>query len=276
MTFAPETGADCAFTSTRIVAGRSCAWRIEIRTKIANAARDCTECKVACPAIGKLASMPANLAIAPNPGELAGHRGVRECLQWFTREKQWINEIHLQLCRIPAPTFLEQDRAAWFLEQFRASGWNATIDRAGNVTATCGEGPYVALTAHLDTVLAPRSKDEIAVEPDGRFLGPGIADNGAGLAALLAIARVWKRCSGLPDSPLGLLLVANVGEEGEGNLLGMRHLCKQSALGREIEAFVVVDGANTDHITTRGLGSRRFEITFNGPGGHSWSDFGVG
>ena len=58
---------------------------------------------------------------------------MRECLQWFTREKQWINEIHLQLCRIPAPTFLEQERAAWFADQFRTLGWNASIDRAGNV-----------------------------------------------------------------------------------------------------------------------------------------------
>jgi tripeptide aminopeptidase len=93
---------------------------------------------------------------------------------------------------------------------------------------------------------------------------------------LLAVARVWKTCANLPGLPLDLLLVANVCEEGEGNLLGMRHLCKQSPLARRIEAFLVVDGANIDHITTRGLGSRRFEITFSGPGGHSWSDFGVG
>jgi hypothetical protein len=73
-----------------------------------------------------------------------------------------------------------------------------------------------------------------------------------------------------------LLLVANVGEEGEGNLLGMRYLCKQSPLARKIEAMLVVDGANTDHITNRALGSRRFEIAFSGPGGHSWSDYGVG
>ena len=73
-----------------------------------------------------------------------------------------------------------------------------------------------------------------------------------------------------------LLLVANVGEEGEGNLSGMRHLCKQHPLAKKIGAFVVVDGANIDHITTKALGSRRFEVTFSGPGGHSWSDYGVG
>ena len=220
--------------------------------------------------------MPANLALGVNLGELTEHRGVRECLQWFTREKQWINEVHLQLCRIPAPTFLEQERAAWFLDQFKSLGWDASIDRAGNVIASSGEGPYTALTAHLDTVIAPRTKDEVGVDAGGRFHGPGISDNGAGLAALLAVARVWKSCESLPDMPLGLLLVANVGEEGEGNLLGMRHLCKASTLGRQIESYVVVDGANIDHITTRGLGSRRFEISFTGPGGHSWSDFGVG
>ena len=117
--------------------------------------------------------MAANGATGIDIGELAGEREVRECLQWFTREKQWINETHLQLCRIPAPTFLEQERAAWFLERFRALGWDASIDRAGNVIAAQGAGPYVALTAHLDTVIAPRNKDDITVEADGRFLRPG-------------------------------------------------------------------------------------------------------
>ncbi len=209
-------------------------------------------------------------------GELALEREVRESLQWFTREKQWINEVHLQVCRIPAPTFLEQERAAWLLEQFRGYGWNASIDRAGNVAATDGDSPYVALTAHLDTVLAPRNKEEIAVEAGGGFRGPGVSDNGAGLAALLAVARNWKSCPKPPGLASGLALVANVGEEGEGNLLGMRHLCKQAPLGRKIDSFVVVDGAGIDHITTHALGSRRFEISFTGAGGHSWSDFGVG
>ncbi len=220
--------------------------------------------------------MAANAASGLNPGELTEHRAVRECLQWFTREKQWINEVHLELCRVPAPTFLEQERAAWFLEKFRALGWEASVDRAGNVVAGRGPGPWVALTAHLDTVIAPRNKDEIAVEADGRFRGPGVSDNGAGLAALLAVARAWPACRDLPELPLGLLLVANVGEEGEGNLRGMRHLCRESPWARRLESIVVVDGANIDHITTRALGSRRFEIAFSGPGGHSWSDFGVG
>lgn len=208
--------------------------------------------------------------------ELIGTPAIRERLQWFTREKQWINEAHLALCRIPAPTFREQERALWIQAQFREAGWNASIDRAGNAVATTGEAPYVALTAHLDTVMAPRNTHEVSIAPDGAFRGPGVSDNGAGLASLLAVARAWKHGGELPEFRRGLMLAANVAEEGEGNLMGMRQLCKTAAGGKKVEAFVVVDGAETSHITTRALGSRRFEATFTGPGGHSWSDFGVG
>ncbi len=108
--------------------------------------------------------MAANVAAGLNLSELAEQRGVRDCLQWFTREKQWINETHLQLCRVPSPTFLEQERAAWLAEQLRALGWNASRDRSGNVVAADGDGPYVAMTAHLDTVIAPRNKEDISVD----------------------------------------------------------------------------------------------------------------
>ena len=223
--------------------------------------------------------MAANPVSAAVPvADVAQLRGVRECLQWFTREKQWINEIHLELCRIPALTFLEQPRAEWMAAQFRAFGWKSQIDRAGNVVAFLSEksrGPYVAVTAHLDTVLAPRAKDDVAVGADGKFHGPGVSDNGSGLAALLALARAIKASPGMEDLRAEPVLIGNVGEEGEGNLTGMRWLCK-SDLARDIATFLVLDGAATDHITTRALGSRRFEVTFTGPGGHSWSDYGVG
>ncbi|MCE5308116.1 MAG: M20/M25/M40 family metallo-hydrolase [Acidobacteriales bacterium] len=204
-------------------------------------------------------------------------RGVRECLQWFTREKQWINERHIELCRIPAPTFLEQARGEWMAAQFRALGWRVETDRAGNVVATSAElaqAPSAALTAHLDTVLAPRRPEEILVSGDGRFLGPGVADNGAGLAALLAVAAALKSA---PESDWGqsIALVANVGEEGEGNLSGMRYLCRQSPLAATLKSFVVLDGPGTDTITAHALGSRRFEVVFTGPGGHSWTDYGT-
>lgn len=215
-------------------------------------------------------------------GDLAERRGVREALQHFTKEKQWVNDIHLQLCRIAAPPFHELARAEWMAAQFRTLGWHAGIDSEGNVLASLDPHPagsLVAITAHLDTVLAPRNKEDISVDPEGILLGPGVSDNGAGLAALLAIARAVRQAPEAGgEDPLWrrLLLIANVGEEGEGNLRGMRHICAQPALLAQISAFLVLDGAALDHITTQALGSRRFEVTFTGPGGHSWSDFGVG
>jgi len=218
------------------------------------------------------------LPAAAAAGEVAERPGIREALQWFTREKQWVNEIHLQLCRVPAPTFLEQQRAEWVAGQLRTFGWHVGIDRAGNVLASLHadpQGPLVALTAHLDTVIAPRTKEDISIDREGDFRGPGVSDNGAGLAALLAVAKAIQSTNRSADIWNRLLLVANVGEEGEGNLSGIRHLCSQPELIRRICAFLVLDGAATDHITTHGLGSRRFEIVFSGSGGHSWSDFGI-
>jgi acetylornithine deacetylase/succinyl-diaminopimelate desuccinylase-like protein len=223
------------------------------------------------------------LPAAAAAGDLADRPGIREALQWFTREKQWVNDIHLQLCRVPAPTFLEQQRAEWMAAQFRSLGWHAGIDRAGNVLASLEAtpaGPLVAATAHLDTVLAPRTRDDVTIDRDGDFRGPGVSDNGAGLAALLALAKAIKSlpkdCDALDGLWNRLLLIANVGEEGEGNLSGMRHICRQPELIAQIGSFLVLDGAATDHITSQALGSRRFEIVFSGPGGHSWSDFGIG
>ena len=226
----------------------------------------------------------ANAVAATAVSEIAQRREIRDALQWLTREKQWITDIQLQLCRVPSPTFLEQKRAEWMAEQFREYGWRAQLDPAGNVVATLAERadddadalPFIALTAHLDTVFAPRLRDDIYIDSDGKLRGPGVADNGAGLAALLAMARALSIC-GLPEERLANpVLVANVGEEGEGNLSGIRYLCNQSKLAGRVAAYVVVDGAHTDHITVRALGSRRFDLTFTGNGGHSWSDSGIG
>lgn len=222
---------------------------------------------------------------APSKGAagLAALPGVCELLDWFGRERQWINERHVEVCRIAAPTFQEQRRAEWMAAELRRWGWEAKLDRAGNVVAhrpgpkaVVEKGPVVAVTAHLDTVLAPRSPEAIEAARDGRLRGPGVSDNGAGLAGLLAVARAVEESSVLREMALPLVLAANVGEEGEGNLSGMRYLCRAGGLAGRASAFVVLDGPSTDHITTAALASRRFEITIGGPGGHSWSDFGTG
>ncbi len=211
--------------------------------------------------------------------ELARQKQMAACLEWYSKERAWINEQHIRLCRIPAPTFREQERAEWMVGQLRELDWDAKLDRAGNVIATRGakrDTPLVAVTAHLDTVLSPRSADDIKIGSEGRFVGPGVSDNGAGLAALLAIAASWQALEPVNEAQAGLLIVANVGEEGEGNLSGMRFLCRQSALAARVRAFLVLDGPATDHITYRALASRRYDITLHGRGGHSWSDFGIG
>ena len=197
---------------------------------------------------------------------------------WFSRERVWINEQHLELCRIAAPTFFEQERAEWFRQRLSAFGWDATLDRAGNVRAVFGgaeNSRKLVVSAHLDTVLSPARAEDIYYTADGRLIGPGVSDNGAGLAALLALARVLTESPDLHDLRSSVLLVANVGEEGEGNLSGMRYLCQHGLPAGRTKAFLVLDGPSIDHVTAQALASRRFEISFSGPGGHSWNDSGI-
>lgn len=220
--------------------------------------------------------------VTDSVADLARTPGLRGALDWFRKERAWINDQHLKLCRVPAPTFLEEKRAQYMLERFRDLGWEPWIDRAGNVLAALpgrrlrSGDSYIAVTAHLDTVLAPRLPEDISISSqDGRFLGAGVSDNGAGLAALVALAAAWNEFPTLlADAPLAPLLVANVGEEGEGNLSGMRFLCR--AHTARPKSFLILDGPGTDFITSRALASRRFEIVVSGPGGHSWTDHGVG
>ncbi|HYP15560.1 MAG TPA: M28 family peptidase, partial [Bryobacteraceae bacterium] len=127
--------------------------------------------------------------------EVADNALAKHCFQWFVRERASINERHVELCRVPAPTFLEAKRAEWMLAQLKSFGYDAKLDRGGTVVAPFDpgwRGPHVALTAHLDTVLAPRLPEDIKVDVDGTVRGPGVSDNGAGLAALLAIAQVLR------------------------------------------------------------------------------------
>lgn len=212
--------------------------------------------------------------------ELAEVPEIRGRLQWFTKEKQWVQEQHLRVVRIPAPTFFEQERAEYMAARLKELGCEVHIDGAGNVLAqprkASGNGSgLVVVSAHLDTVFAPRTPEEISVQPDGGLRGPGVSDNGAGLAGLLALAAALDAGAPLPELESSLLLLANVCEEGEGNLNGMRHFCEDTAFGARARAFVVLDGPSIDHITSTALESRRFEVAMSGPGGHSWSDFGT-
>lgn len=201
---------------------------------------------------------------------------VQRAEEFFVRESEWILQQQIRITSIPAPPFQEEERARYLEEQFRAVGLeNVRRDPIGNVL---GEHPgsdpehIVLITAHMDTVFPAGT--EIEVRRDGdRWVGPGIADNGAGLAALLALARAVRE-SGLRTRAT-VIFVANVGEEGEGDLRGMRALFADAALRRRVLAVITLDGSNAERLTTKALGSKRFHVIVRGPGGHSWADFGL-
>jgi tripeptide aminopeptidase len=215
----------------------------------------------------------------PTVSQLAELPAVRKALARLSSYEDWITDRQAEFCAIPAPSFEEQPRAEYFQRQFtRLKLENIHIDAEGNVLAEIpGSAPkrerrVVALTAHLDTVF-PRTTSVTIRRERGRLLGPGVTDNGAGLSALLAMARVVRECG--IETRDTLLFVGNVGEEGQGNLRGMKHLLSDAALREKLRAVLVVDGPGAEHVVTQGLGSRRFEVVVEGPGGHSWRDFGT-
>ena len=210
---------------------------------------------------------------APSTPQFADAPETRAALDSLSRNLAWINEQQLRLTEIPAPPFQEAQRAAAVKTLFASFGLQVQIDKTGNVIGELrgsSEKEIVMLAAHLDTVF-PASTD-VKVRRDGeRLLAPGISDNGTGLAALVAIARACLEARVKPRR--SILFVADVGEEGEGNLRGMRALV--DAYKPKLKAVIVLDGSSTDHVTTKALASRRVEATISGPGGHSWSDFGM-
>lgn len=209
--------------------------------------------------------------------DLAETADFRKRARFFHEERTWIDETHLEICRVPAPTFREADRAEFLRGLWRELGVAARVDEAGNLVAPLifdKSQPFVAVSAHMDTTIAPRLPSDVAFTPDGGLAGPGVTDNGAGLAAITALARFLAKGPLAQRPRRNVLLVANVAEEGEGNLHGMKYLCRHSPYADKINEFIVVDGASTAHVTVEALGSRRFEIVMEGRGGHSWNDFG--
>jgi tripeptide aminopeptidase len=206
-------------------------------------------------------------------GQLAENPQVRAALAWFASNVNWINEQQARLTEIPAPPFQEAARAAAVKALLSSVGLNVQTDATGNVIGELrgvNEKEVVVLSAHLDTVF-PAGTDVKVRREGSRLLAPGISDNGTGLAALVGIARAIQEAQIKPQRTI--LFVADVGEEGEGNLRGMRALV--DAYRGRLKAVVVLDGAGTDHVTTIALASRRLEVVITGPGGHSWSDFGI-
>ncbi len=206
----------------------------------------------------------------------AALEGVQKAWAQTARDQAWLNRQHLELCRVPAPTFRECDRADHLRRVFASLGHRPRIDPAGNVVVPIVHSaklPFIAVTAHMDTILAPSRPSDIRVDANGTIRGPGVTDNGTGLTALVALAKILAHPL-VTDPRRNTLLVANVAEEGEGNLHGIRYVANQSRFSDSIDRYMVLDGASISHITTAALGSKRFELLIEGPGGHSWNDYG--
>jgi tripeptide aminopeptidase len=200
---------------------------------------------------------------------------VRSIFAGFLSHESQFAKWQLELARIPAPPFGESVRAEWLEERFRELGLAGVhTDEVGNVFGIFPKAgnEYVALSAHIDTVF-PAGTPLNVRQQGSRLFGPGVSDNGAGITALLAIAAGVRASRLLPAMPI--VFIANVGEEGEGDLRGMRHIFSQPRWKDSIRYSLVLDGAGSDTIVAEALGSRRFEVIVRGPGGHSWSDFGA-
>ena len=222
------------------------------------------------PAAGEV---PAQKQIA----RLAESRDVHAILNWFRAHEADLRKMQMEMVAIPAPPFHEQKRAEWLKKRFISYGLeNVEIDKIGNVTGlrhgTNKSAKLVVVSAHLDTVFPEGTPVNIREDKD-KIFAPGISDNGAGLTAILAMAAAFHATH--LHTEAGILFIGNVGEEGEGDLRGMRYIFNESKWKTRIERTLVLDGAGTNTVVTQALGSRRFEVTIHGPGGHSWTDFGT-
>ncbi len=227
----------------------------------------CRAARAAACVLLSLAVPGSRLAAQATPKALA------PVLESLRRTNEWTLAQQVEICEIPAPPFGEAARSASFRDRLRSAGLaDVRIDTAGNVIARragAGTGPTLVLSAHLDTVF-PDSTDVRVRRTGSTFEGPGIADDCRGLAILLAVARALEaarvRTAGT------ILFVGTVGEEGLGNLRGVRNLFHELKGG--IDAFITVDASGYT-VAHQAVGSRRYRVTVRGPGGHSWTDFGT-
>jgi tripeptide aminopeptidase len=204
-------------------------------------------------------------------------RPVHKAFSWFRSHAHELEELQMSATAVPAPPWAEAARSQWLAERFAQLALSDVHrDELGNVFAVRPgidpTAPFIALSAHIDTVFPADTPIPVRRDAD-KLYGPGISDNSSGITALLAIAGALQAAEVPNTAPL--LFIGNVGEEGEGDLRGMRYIYQQPRWSATIASLIVVDGAGTDTIIAEGLGSRRYQVSVRGTGGHSWSDFGV-
>ncbi|WP_439100801.1 M20/M25/M40 family metallo-hydrolase [Congregibacter sp.] len=227
---------------------------------------------------GNLHAAEAEAAIMPKymaeMETLTADARVQTALDYvLTMEAQSKEEL-IELTEIPAPPFKEDLRAAHFAEMLKDRGLSdVTIDGAGNVV---GRRPgksgdkVVAYAAHLDTVF-PEETDVTVKFEGNKMIAPGIGDNTRGLVTLLEVISAFDEAN--IETEADVLFIGNVGEEGLGDLRGVKYLFRDGA--EKIDTFIAVDGGNAERIVYGGVGSHRYRVTFKGPGGHSWGAFGL-
>ncbi|MEP6636713.1 MAG: M20/M25/M40 family metallo-hydrolase [Acidobacteriota bacterium] len=208
--------------------------------------------------------------------ELLDSDEVQAAFKLFDSHAAEITEEQIRICSIPAPPFAESERAEYLCGQLINNGLtDAHIDDEGNCVALRSgrsPSPLLVVSAHLDTVFPPGT-DLTVHRKGGRLLAPGISDDGCGLVALTALVRALVAAE--IETEGSLLFVGTVGEEGAGNLRGVRYLLTKGPWANRIDAFISFDGSGVERITNGALGSRRYRVQLRGSGGHSWGDFGV-
>ncbi len=210
----------------------------------------------------------------PSPGDLLKDPAVKAAVDGAKATEAQTIADQIRFCEIPAPEFKEEVRGQELKRVFAQLGLqNVRIDKVGNVLGDypgAAARPHLVLAAHLDTVF-PEGTD-VKVKREGNVLkGPGIGDDCRGLAVMVAIVREMKKAN--VKTPGSITFVANVGEEGLGDLRGVKELFKVT-LKDQIDRFVSIDGTGV-HVTNVAVGSHRYRVTFKGPGGHSFGAFGM-
>src|ERR1700733_10472089 len=203
--------------------------------------------------------------------QLAADRRVHQAFQWLHLQEQQILSWQTELVAVPAPPFGDGARAEWLCERFREHGLaEIGLDGIGNAIGVLkAEQPCeggVFLSAHIDTVFPPGMAIEPRIEGT-RLYAPGACDNGAGVVGLLALAAAFRQAGISPECDIHF--AGNVGEEGEGDLRGIRYIYEHAEWRDRIRAHIVLDGAGHEVVVTDALGSQRYLVTLRGPGGHS-------
>jgi tripeptide aminopeptidase len=216
---------------------------------------------------------------------IAAQRAIHAAFTWIHNNPKTLIDRQAELVAIPAPPFGEEARSKWIARRFAEIGLvNIHTDVLCNVTGFIpatnlpadSTGPVVVLSAHLDTVFPAATPLNPTLSRDNganRIAAPGACDNAAGVIGMLALAQAIIHAKVPLAAPI--VVLANVGEEGEGDLRGIRLFYEQPALPGRIAAHIVLDGAGADSAVTQALGSIRFQVTVNGPGGHSFTDAGT-